>query len=497
MKYTAYNSSFFDITEQAAVVFCEGDSGRKTELLEQLDVLTDGKIDGMFDSGEFTGEADSAIMIHNIPELSAERVILAGIGEAGSDPDLDAYRRAAGVVAQIAAKHKLASVAFFYNGKAVADVSQAIVEGMALGSYKFTVYKSNQNAKSDALNAVAVVTPNRSARRQAQNGLERGEITAWAAITARDLGSTPANDLYPESYAKEAQKLAKESGVKCTVFGLNEIKKEKMAAIEAVGRGSERPPRFVILEYKGKGKGAPIVLVGKGITFDTGGLSLKPAAGMIEMKNDMLGSAVVLATICACAKLKVKQNIVGLMPLAENMPSGRATRPSDIIGSRAGLTIEVINTDAEGRLVLADALDYADTFKPQAVIDIATLTGAAIYILGYSGAPFTATNDTLAEGLSRSADTTGEKVWRLPLWPEFADLMKSPVADIKNSAGKTAGTLAAASFLKAFTKDWPWMHIDIAYCDMEPSGKPYVPKGVTGFGARLLIDVLRNWKRPQ
>jgi len=183
------------------------------------------------------------------------------------------------------------------------------------------------------------------------------------------------------------------------------------------------------------------------------------------------------------------------LPLAENMPSGGASRPGDIITSRAGQTIEIISTDAEGRLILADALDYADTFNPQAVIDIATLTGAALYILGYAGAPFVGTNQKLNDGLRAAAERTGEKIWELPLWNEFAEQMKSPVADLKNSGGKPSGTLAASSFLKKFVKDWPWAHIDIAYCDVEPSGKPYVPKGPTGFGIRLLVDLLCHWKK--
>jgi leucyl aminopeptidase len=216
---------------------------------------------------------------------------------------------------------------------------------------------------------------------------------------------------------------------------------------------------------------------------------------MGEMKGDMTGAAVVLATISALARLKTKVNVVALLPLAENMPSGRALRPGDIITSRAGLTIEIISTDAEGRLILADALDYADKFKPQAVIDIATLTGAAIYILGYEGAPFVGTNKKLNDNIRAAAARSAERVWELPLWPEFGDLMKSPIADLKNSGGRPAGTLTASSFLKRFVKDWPWAHIDIAYCDLEPSGRPYIPKGPTGIGVRLLIDLLENWKR--
>jgi leucyl aminopeptidase len=238
-----------------------------------------------------------------------------------------------------------------------------------------------------------------------------------------------------------------------------------------------------------------VVLIGKGITFDAGGISLKPGLLMDEMKGDMTGAAVVMMVLTAAARLNAKVNLAALIPMAENLPSGGATRPGDIITSRAGHTIEIINTDAEGRLILADALDYANTLDPQAVIDVATLTGAALYILGYAGAPFAGNNQILNDNLRAASERSGEKIWELPLWEEFADLMKSSIADIKNSAGKTAGTLAAASFLKKFTGDWPWAHIDIAYCDLEPKGRPYVPKGPTGFSVRLLIDLISNWKK--
>jgi leucyl aminopeptidase len=216
---------------------------------------------------------------------------------------------------------------------------------------------------------------------------------------------------------------------------------------------------------------------------------------MVEMKGDMTGAAVVLSAMQAAAQLKLPLNLVGLMPLTENMVSGNATRPSDIITTRNGLTVEIINTDAEGRLILADALDYADKFNPQAVIDIATLTGAALYILGYSGAPILGNHAGLLERIKVASEATAERVWELPIWDDFRNSLKSDIADIVNSAGKTAGTSTAAAFLENFVGDWPWAHIDIAYVDVEPKGRPYTPKGTTGIGLRLVVELLSNWKK--
>ncbi len=493
MKLSCYVSSFLDIAENAAVLFCCKDVRPKGELLEKIDILSGGAVSEIYQSGEFDGSAGSEVMLHRVPETAAGRIILAGLG-GKKEVEAEAFRRAAGRVGKMALARKLKSVALYFDGEATNSTSQALVEGFVLGSYRYDDYKSDNNANKKGLESLAVVVPGRGKLPQAQAGLARAEVITWAVTMCRNLGSMPGNDLYPESYARRAQKIARTCGLKCRVLGPAEIRKEKMGALLSVGKGSERSPRFVILEYNGKPKSKPVVLIGKGITFDSGGISLKPGLNMGEMKGDMLGSGVVLSVIAAAARLKAKVNLVALMPLAENMPSGGASRPGDIVTSRAGHTIEIINTDAEGRLVLADAIDYADTFKPQAVIDIATLTGAALYILGYEGAPFVGTSRKLSDNLRAASAGTGERIWELPLWTEFADLMKSPIADLKNSGGKPAGTLTAALFLKKFVKDWPWAHIDIAYCDLEPNGRPYIPKGVTGFGTRLLLELILHWK---
>jgi len=494
MKISCYASSFLDIAEDAAVLFCHKSKRMEGELLEKIDILSGGAVREMFASGEFDGSAGAEAVLYRLPETAAGRVILVGLGDK-KDNDFDLFRQAAGRTAKTAFGQKLKSVALYYDGPATGSVAQAMVEGFLLGGYRYTAYKTEAEARKGGIESLTMVVANRARLEQAKVGTHRAEVIGWAVNQCRDLAGMPGNDLYPETFAKEAKRLATESRFTCTVLGPEEIAREKMGGLMAVGQGSERKPRFVIAQYKGQANAKPVILVGKGITFDSGGISIKPAQDMGEMKGDMTGAAVVLAVMAAAAKLKAKVNLIALIPLAENMPSGHASRPGDVITSRSGQTIEIISTDAEGRLILADALDYADKFKPQAVVDIATLTGASLYILGYAGAPFVGTNKTLNDRLRTSSEATAEKLWQLPLWPEYADQIKSPIADIKNSGGRPAGTITAATFLRKFTKDWPWAHIDIAYCDQEPSGKPYVPKGPTGFGVRLLLDLIMNWKK--
>jgi leucyl aminopeptidase len=250
---------------------------------------------------------------------------------------------------------------------------------------------------------------------------------------------------------------------------------------------------MTVIRYHGaRSQGRPIVLVGKGITFDSGGISLKQAKDMDEMKGDMQGGAIVAGTIVTAARLQLPLNIVGLIPMAENLPSGKALKPGDIVTSRKGLTVEIINTDAEGRLILADALNYADRFNPREVYDIATLTGAAKYILSTVGIPIMGNNRNCINALLRASERCGEKAWELPIWEEYHERMKSPIADLRNSGGPEAGTLTAAAFLEEFIGDWPWTHIDIAAVDVEKKGRSYEPRGVTGRGLRMLVEMLIN-----
>jgi leucyl aminopeptidase len=486
-----------DCTSGALVMFVTCFERLNDQRLKELDRADGGTISAMLNSGEFTGRVGERAVLTRPAGYQAERVILVGLGDKKTVTP-DSYRRATGWLSRQRALTCCPSATFHLGAEEDPQVYQAAAEGYLLGSYRLLDYKTQEN-DSDKVNLdkFTFAIDNKRLLKRLEKAVERGRIMAEGQINVRRLSALPANDLSPTTFAREATQMAKKhDGMTCRVLDLNAIKAEKMGALLAVAQGSEQPPRFVILDYKGgRAKQKPVVLVGKGVTFDSGGLSLKPASMMIEMKGDMTGAAVVLSAMQAAARLKLPLNLVGLMPLTENMPSGTATRPSDIIKTRNGITVEIINTDAEGRLILADALDYANEFDPQAVIDVATLTGATLYILGYSGAPILGNHAGLLQRIKAASEATAERVWELPIWDDFRNALKSEVADIVNSVGKPAGTSTAAAFLENFIGDWPWAHIDIAYVDVEPKGRPYVPKGTTGIGLRLLVEALSNWKK--
>lgn len=464
--------------------------------LKRLDEASDGAVTTLLESEEFTGKEKQHAVILHPEDFKARRVLLVGLGRK-KDIDHDTYRRVFGRLSREAAVINTATLAVYFGGLDDAACVQGAIEGYLLGGWKQLEFKTGEDARDKRkVKELCLVLDTKRYLKRLQKAVERGEIVAEGQILVRELAGTPSNHLTPRLYAKKAQQLAKKHGVQCTVLEEAAIKKEKMGALLSVSQGSAEPPRFIVLRHtKGRPGQKPVVLVGKGVTFDTGGISIKPGLNMHEMKGDMAGSAVVLATLLTAARLDLSINLVGLIPAAENMPSGTATKPGDIVRSRKGKTIEIINTDAEGRLLLADALDYANEFDPQAVIDVATLTGATLYILGYSGAPIMGNNEKLQDRLRDAAEQTAERVWPLPIWDDMREQMKSPIADLVNSGGRPAGTIAAAAFLENFIGEWPWAHVDIAYVDVEPNGKPYVPKGTTGFGLRLLVDLLSNWKK--
>ncbi len=486
-----------EVTANAVVILTHKFEKVDDKRLKELDRATNGLVGELLDSTEFTGALGETVTLNRVNGYESDRVILAGLGDKKGST-ADNYRQAAGFLSRYKPLIRCRSAGFHLGAITDDDIYQAVIEGYILGSYRLLKYKTDDDShKSHLLSKVQFVVDNKRLLPRLEKAVARGTITAESQTNVRYLSALPGCDLTPKKFAVEAQKTAdRYKTISCRVLERKEIKAEKMGALLAVAQGSSEPPRFVILKYQGGGKTQkPIVLVGKGVTFDSGGLSLKPADKMIEMNGDMTGAAVVMSTIEAAARLGIRQNLVGLMPLTENMPSGTAIRPSDIITTRKGLTVEIINTDAEGRLILADALDYANEFDPQAVIDIATLTGATLYILGYAGAPILGNHERLLERIRASSEATAEKVWPLPLWDEFHNNLKSNIADCVNSGGRPAGTATAAAFLEQFVGDWPWAHIDIAYVDIEKKGQAYIPKGTSGIGARLLIDLLSNWKK--
>jgi leucyl aminopeptidase len=485
-----------NIAADTLAIFTPEISKVSNKTLGEIDKGKNGALSFLIKEGDFTGKANQIAGFYKPAGFKSPRVLVVGLGEK-RNISIDSFRKAAGTLARNESVSKSNTLAIFLEAQADEKFYQAAAEGLLLGGFKMLDYKTKtENGVQSRLKKVLWVNSDKKQANRFEKAIERGMIIAEGQISARRLSYTPANDLTPNILARKALELARQNKLKCMILDKEAIKRERMGGLLSVSQGSMEHPRFIILEYKGAAaKRAPIVLVGKGVTFDSGGISIKPALDMHEMKGDMTGAAVMLSTIICAAKLKLPLNIVTLIPSTENMPSGTAYKPGDIITTRKGLTVEIINTDAEGRLILADALDYANLFKPEAVIDIATLTGGALYVLGYSGAPIVANNKRLADSIRQAANNSAERVWEMPLWDDFREAMKSPIADLWNSGGKAAPTLTAAAFLENFIGDYNWAHIDIAYMDMEKSGQPYIPKGPTGFGVRLLVELLSNWKK--
>ena len=446
-------------------------------------------------SGDFTGKRASTATAYAGSALSAPRLILAGLG-VGKDVTVETLRRVAAAAAKRAASHSATSCAFVLPAianLAPADVAQAIAEGSMLSQYRYDTYKTLKDRIAPSVTRFVYVVENKADLKVAKAAVDVATVIVAGTTLARDLANAPNNELYPETLGKRATEAGRKAGFKTTVLDKRRIEALKMGGLLGVNKGSDRPPVFIVMEYLGGKKGdAPVVLVGKGVTFDTGGISIKPAAGMSDMKGDMHGAATVIGTMHAVASLKLPVNVIGLVPATDNMPSGTAMVPGDILTFMNGKTAEIDNTDAEGRLILADALCYAERYKPHTVVDLATLTGACVIALGNVTTGMMGTDDSMKQRLRTAAERTSEYVCELPLYEEYEDLISSDYADIKNSGGRSAGTITAALFLKHFVT-YPWVHLDIAGTALLPKAGPYQPKGASGVGVRLLVDTLRNW----
>jgi len=365
--------------------------------------------------------------------------------------------------------------------------------GARLGMYSFLELKTKETDKKKPLASLTLIPAQTEKRANVRTALNTAKITAEAIFFARDLVNRPGNLLYPEILAREAKKMAQAFGLNIQVLDMASAKKKGLGAFLGVAQGSARPGRVIIIEYQGADPGTkPVALVGKAITFDSGGLSLKPAENMGQMKTDMAGGAVVLGVLSAAAQLKLPVNLVGIVPAAENLPDGGAYRPGDILASMSGQTIEINSTDAEGRLILADGLSLALEYKPQTMIDIATLTGACVVALGEKCAGLMGNDQNLIDHLIQSGQATGERVWQLPLFDDYFEGLKSEVADFKNSGSRSAGTITAALFLKQFVSQTSWAHLDIAGPARTDQATPDTPTGATGFGVHLLLNYLRR-----
>jgi leucyl aminopeptidase len=463
---------------------------RLTPTAQQLDKLTKGAIGRALGVGRFKGRPDEQLAILAPPGIEAARILLIGLGKADS---LDAAILLAigGRIAAAlnAAGEHAASVAVDEIAGArigTAEMAAYLAQGARLRGYRFDKYRTREKPEQkQTLKRLAFMLEDHAAAKKAFDPLEK--IAEGVALT-RDLVSEPPNVIYPVTLAERAKKLA-DLGVHVEVLGEKQMKKLGMGALLGVGQGSAQESQLVIMQWRGASdaKQRPVAFVGKGITFDTGGISIKPAQGMEDMKWDMAGAGTVIGLMHALAARKAKVNAIGIVAAAENMPSGTAQRPGDIVTSLSGQTIEVINTDAEGRLVLADALWYCqEQFKPQAIVDLATLTGAVIVALGNVHGGLFSNNDTLAERLAAAGKATGELLWRLPLADAYDKQINSDAADMKNVGGRNGGSITAAQFLQRFIKDTPGAHLDIAGMAWSDKDAPTVPKGATAFGVRLL-----------
>jgi len=487
------------IKSDALVMFIPSDEKNNKFVKRKLGVLL-GKSMAPTALDDITGKAGETNVLYTPGVFSAKRIIIAGIGES-KNISIEYLRRAGAAAAKTAVRMKLSAITYmldiFENNDvqltaSLEDISCALAEGAVLGTYKYSDYFTDEEQRSKPLRTVSFNASGKSAAAEIKKGVLRASLICRGVYLARDLGNTPGIDLYPETLATLARDECRKAGCKVTIFDEKRIQSLKMGGIVSVSKGSERPPRFIIIEWNGgKRFDKPFVLIGKGITFDTGGISIKPSAGMGDMKMDMSGAAAVIGTMQAAASLKLPVNIVGLIPACENMPSGKAIRPGDVIRIMNGKTVEVDNTDAEGRLILADALVFAKKYEPKAVIDLATLTGACVVALGHYATGMMGNDGSVIESLKAAGERSYERVWELPLYDEYEKLIKSDIADVKNIGGRWAGAITAGWFLKKFVDDYPWVHLDIAGTAILAENADYTQKGASGIGVRLLIEWLR------
>ncbi|MBE2187060.1 MAG: leucyl aminopeptidase [Rhodothermales bacterium] len=451
---------------------------------------------------DFDGSKDRLLMVYP-DKARTKRFLLVGLGDEAK-VDAEALRRCAAKVAAEAKTLKADTVAFTMPDlKLDADtMAQALVEGFMLASYRFLRYKSDGDGGFKGTERIVLHAEKQE--KAGRRGGERGRDVAEAVLTARDLVNRSPNEKTATMLGKEFERMGKKHGFEVAIWDKAVIEEEKMGGLLAVNLGSTEPPAFAVLEYTPENpvNERPVILVGKGVTFDTGGLSLKPTPdSMDHMKADMSGAAAVAGTFEAIARLKLPLHVIGLIPMTDNRPGENAYVPGDVITMHSGKTVEVLNTDAEGRLILADALSYAKTFKPELVIDIATLTGAQVIALGSDvGAAMTNQTDAAwrdrLDAIERAGERSGDLVHRLPTYDFYARQLDTEVADMKNIGGREAGTITAAKFLEAFT-DYPWLHLDIAGPAFLSKAKPYRPAGGTGFGVRLIVEFLREYASPK
>ncbi|MBI5397854.1 leucyl aminopeptidase [Candidatus Woesearchaeota archaeon] len=470
-------------TDLVAVLLTKEEADQKTTKTEWEKQVVQAK--------DFHGESGSSSVLYNIGALTSPRVVLVGLGDQ-KKCSLEEIRKGAAVAIQTARALNIEtmSIVFPHALKSEADVARVLTEGVVLGNYSFSKYKT-RDPKDKDLKEVSILADGTTIRAAITNAQ-----TVCANVNmVRDLANENADEATAVNIAQTAARIAKETGIKCTIFDEKKLKSMGMNLICAVNQGSAVPARMVILEYAGDPRSSrKVALVGKGITFDSGGLNLKPTGSIENMKEDMSGAAIVLGTLKTCAELHIRKNVIGILPLTENPIGSRAYKPGDIFKSYAGKTVEIANTDAEGRLILADALAYTTSvMKPDFVVDVATLTGMAQYTFADVVIAMMTNNSVLGQKMRNAGEKTFERVWELPIYEEYKEHVKSDFADLRNSSkSKYAGTITAALFLQEFVNNVPWVHLDIAGVSWGEKNSKYLPMGATGTGMRLLVEFLQS-----
>jgi len=458
---------------------------------ELLDNAARNHLSDIIRRGDMEGKAGSTLLLHNVPGTLCDRVLLVGLGkekEFGDKEYSDAIRSAVRTLNETGSFD--GTVFLTETGVRKRSTSWRVRQAAIVAQetiYRFDQFKSKKDKVRRPLRKLTFIVDRRNELAAAEAALNQGQAIAEGVTLAKNLANLPANVCTPAHLAETALKMAAEYKLEAQILEREEMAALGMHALLAVAQGSQQAPKLIVLHYKGgKGDEKPVVLIGKGVTFDTGGISLKPAAEMDEMKYDMCGAASVLGTIQAAAMMKLPINLTALVPTTENMPGGAATRPGDIVTSMSGQTIEILNTDAEGRLILCDALTYAARFEPDTVIDVATLTGACVIALGHIATGLFANNDTLARELLQAGEEAHDRAWQMPLWSDYQELLKSPFADMANIGGRWGGSISAACFLARFTRKYVWAHLDIA----GTAWKSGTDKGATGRPVPLLMHYL-------
>lgn len=463
---------------------------------ERVDQAWKGWISQVIKEGDFRGELFECKLFYTHGLFPAKRVLLTGLGKK-EEFDLNKWREASSKAGQFIRDSGLKRFVFQVTrleNFSEEVLAEAFIIGLRLGTYQFKELKTQEREKIKEIEEGILLGRSDEEVRSIQKGCHIGDVVSKAVYMARDLVNRPSNQVTPTLLAEKAKEIAQMYGMEIEILERSQAEALGMGAFVGVAKGSQEPCKFIILEYN-KGKGLDtIALVGKGITFDSGGISIKPSEGMEKMKGDMSGAAAVLGILQAASELQIPLHLVGIIPATENLPSGKALKPGDVLKTLSGQTIEVISTDAEGRLILSDALTYSLRYQPRAIIDLATLTGAIVIALGDYVIGLFGNDEALLQRVEKASQQSGEKVWRMPLWDEYFDYIKSDVADFKNVGTRAAGAIIGAIFLSKFVDKTPWVHLDIAGPAFIEKEKPLLPKGGSGVGIRLLIQMLRDWK---